>query len=192
MVGSWCLTTPMPDMWVMVNPAVVGNDHAFQVVVTREVENRLRPLEDAYWDEVYDRSEGTEGGEKYLAALAPYTRALRGFFLDLLRPVWVRDCPMNVEGRLSESDPLCGWRDGDGERSSRSVHGVDYSTNSTYALPDGVLANTKALDRLLAAAWKLNPGDYTAALTTAAEMLETASPAMDSEPGADEDEGHAP
>ncbi len=83
--GGWVLSTPHPELYLLVHPRVCTQAYSFEPLVTRRVEAEVR--------RDVDLPERLTGA--YLASL-----------VDLLRPVAVGDVLINAVGKVEKGDPV--------------------------------------------------------------------------------------
>ena len=140
--AAWLLSTPDPELFVIVSPSLVGAHHSFSPYITR----------------------GTEGARVERRTFAPerveaLTAAYRALLTDLLRPVRVRDSQFNALGIVADGDPLDAWD----EETETSPYFAEYHTTSGYCAPLGVFG-TDAWSGLLGLAFSLGDRDVTRGL----------------------------
>jgi hypothetical protein len=170
--AAWLLSTPMDDMFLRVEPSASGLGFSFSVLIPSVLSARFRALRDGVREEEWGRSSG--GAEAFIKAVAPYTCALRTTLCDLLRPVWVRDHPINALGTVDDGDMLLAWNAGDGDGNGAdegAVHGVAYSRAATIGMPAGFFDDIEGLQALIAGLRMLDPDDYGAAMKKAEKVI---------------------
>lgn len=94
--GSWLLTSPDPELFVIVSPVIMGASFAFTPYLSIPDGGDLQTTTDGI-------RQALNNSEKRIKALrAAYLACL----LDLLRPVPVGDYDINALGQLDEEDAL--------------------------------------------------------------------------------------
>lgn len=127
--GSWVLTTPDPELFVIVSPVILGAAFAFRACLAIPQGEDI-PSTTAGLRQTMDNSE-----ERVEALRAAYLTCL----LDLLRPVPVGDYDINVLGLLDEEDALSNaLLEFDVEKSAY-VYIVEPSTATRFQIPSNVL-----------------------------------------------------
>lgn len=117
---SWTLTTPMDDVYVDVYPYSVGCGFGYFI---SEALDRELTVEAMANRRSYGKTPPPENSARW-----PVYQALRATIADLFRPVYIRDAPINIMGRLD-----------DGELSSLPTE-VDQSEMAGYGLYELVQA----------------------------------------------------
>ena len=176
--AAWMLTTPAEGLLLKVEPSASGLASSFRAFASPGVAAALGSLHDARRILAWNSPEGADTADAaYLKGAAPYSRALRAALCDLLRPVHVRDHPLNALGTVPSGSPLLRLREGaDGDRDRDYVHGVAPSDASTVAMPAGFFDDGDALGALLEGLRRLDPADPARAMRLFAEMASRAAP----------------
>lgn len=118
--GAWLLSTPDPELFVIVSPSLVGAHHSFSPYLSVDAGGR-RIRED---DLPPERVE-------------VLTAAYRALLVDLLRPVRVRDSQFNALGYVGDNDRLMEWN----EETEERVYGAPYHESCGYAVPLGIFGS---------------------------------------------------
>lgn len=113
--ASWIITTPDPDLALLVRPSLSGAWNSF-VLMARHGVKQPRPGEARY---------------------AEYEHAYRIALLDLLRPVNVRDQSFNAMGKLDDDDDLISYD----ENRDEADYAVPFHPSCGWAMPQGLFGN---------------------------------------------------
>ena len=112
--GAWLLTSPDPEVFVKVSPALNGSVFNFQPLMPGEVFERVKlPRQ----------------------RLEEIANAYRAVLLDLLRPVRVHDSWINATGEVDDDSDLL-----QEDENEVQPFVADYAPHSTRGLPPGLLA----------------------------------------------------
>mgnify|MGYP007041524796 FL=1 len=164
--GAWLLTTPHPELFIMVEPSVSGPEYAFYYALTRDADRRLRRAEEAWSDEIHCWKPAGDGARRYLEIAGPFHRAARHALLDLLRPVRVRDLWIDAQGRVKDSDVRLAYD----EEAERHDLAAEPAASSNYGIPREIFSDPQAFFRLMETVKSLD-ADPAAAMRIAAEVL---------------------
>lgn len=135
--AAWLLSTPDPELFVIVSPSLVGAHHSFSPYMTRSGQS----------PHIERRSFSPERVEAL-------TSAYRTLLIDLLRPVRVRDSQFNALGIVGDDDPLNEWD----EETEEHTYGAPYHPSCGYNVPLGVFG-TEAWTGILNLAVNLGERD---------------------------------
>lgn len=140
--AAWLLSTPDPELFVIVSPSLVGASYSFSPYLYVDADTRhLRR------------------GDLPPERVEALRRAYRTLLVDLLRPVRVRDSQFNALGIVADGDPLDAWD----EETETSPYFAEYHATSGYCAPLGVFG-TDAWSGLLGLAFSLGDRDVTRGL----------------------------
>ena len=148
--GAWTLDTPLDGVLVRVEPSVSGLDFSFRPLLSKGILDGLATLA---------MDDAPAGRESYAAALAPVAAAVRTGLCDMLRPVWVRDHPINALGTVPENSRLL-------------EHGVGSSAAANIGMPAGFFDSMEGLQALVRAMRRLDPDDQARAMVRIGEMVD--------------------
>ena len=101
--GAWMMSTPHPDLYLIVEPSVSGTGYAFFYALATEVCTALREAERKI-DYDYEEGGDTAPLDAWMALAGPLYHAARVAIVDLLRPVGIRDSWIDAEGRVPDGD----------------------------------------------------------------------------------------
>lgn len=113
--AGWLITTPDPNLTLLVRPSLSGAWNSFVPMVTSDLGQAI-----------LGEAKNSELGEAYRAAL-----------LDLLRPVNVRDQSFNALGKLDDDDVLMSHDESSGE----AIYAVPFHPSCGWAMPRDLFGN---------------------------------------------------
>jgi hypothetical protein len=153
--ASWLLSTPDPDVFLLVSPSLNGPYHSFSAYVKDsggEGSRRTTPLA----EDVIQRT----------------ANAARIAVLDLLRPVAVRDQWINAVGIVSDDSPLLeeGDEDNDYDMSGGLPLAAKFAASAGYGMPLGLFGG-KDWPRFCRLLEMIGEGDIAAGRQQVIDML---------------------
>lgn len=147
---KWLLSTPDPEVFVLVGPSMVGARYSFLPLVSVPMDAPLETRLDA-------------------ARMRHVAEAYRATLLDLLRPVCVRDGWFNATGMVGNDDPLLELNELE-EDAEEQPYTARYYEHAGWSIPAGLFGG-KDWAALCAAVYWAGQGDYPSGRRAVIELL---------------------